>query len=49
MTYEEILRGLDDALGVCRALGRSLQDYVLLFLWGVGADQGKNLVQLLKS
>jgi cytochrome b subunit of formate dehydrogenase len=27
----------------------SFQDYVLLFLWGVGADQGKNLVQLLKS
>jgi len=27
----------------------STQDYLLLFLWGVGADQGKNLLQALQA
>ncbi|HWF09931.1 MAG TPA: hypothetical protein VG297_15795 [Bryobacteraceae bacterium] len=27
----------------------SMQDYILLFLWGVGADQGKNLTQALQA
>jgi hypothetical protein len=27
----------------------SIQDYLLLFLWGVGADQGKNLLQALQA
>jgi hypothetical protein len=27
----------------------SAQDYLGLFLWGVGVDQGKNLIQMLKS
>jgi hypothetical protein len=27
----------------------SFQDYLLLFLWGVGADQTKNAVQILGS
>lgn len=27
----------------------STQDYLLLFLWGVGTDQGKNLLQALQA
>jgi hypothetical protein len=27
----------------------SPQDYILLFLWGVGADRGKNLLQALQA
>lgn len=27
----------------------SFKDYLLLFLWGVGVDQGKNLISMLKS
>ena len=27
----------------------SIQDYLLLFLWGIGADQGKNLLQALQA